>query len=120
MSTSAVGSTKLAQEFYESLNAIQGATSYETMVPTIEKTQRTLMEILTSRAGSRDFDNALTTQFSFLDILLRKSWISKRDYSQIFERTLELGGHHRPSDIEEEIEEYQLFLKSKARELASL
>ena len=116
---STVGYAEQIRVLGKQLQDIRSATSHQEVSSTIEKTQRMLSEILTTKAGSRNFDDALQTQFILLDLLRERTWISMGDFQSTFEKTLELGNTHRPSDVPEEIDDYMQFLEGKTRELRS-
>jgi hypothetical protein len=116
---SMVGYVEQVRELNRQMKDIRSATNYQEVSPTIEKTQRTLTEILSNKPCTRHFDNALRNQFILLDFLKEKTWISTKDYRSIFEQTLAFGNNHRPSEVPEEIDEYHQFLECKAEELRS-
>ncbi len=116
---SAVSYVDQVRELNKQLSTIQAATSYQEVSSTIDKTQRILTTILTEQAGSRNFDQAVLTQFTFLQLLKEKAWISTSEYGVIFEKTLELGKTHHPSNDQEENEEFLDFLQCKMQELRS-
>ena len=116
---SIVGYAEQVRVLCKQIQEIQSAKSRQEVSSTIEKTQRTISEILTTKAGTRNFDDAIQTQFILLDLLRERTWISMGDFQSTFETTLELGKKHRPSEVPEEIDEYLLFLECKARELST-
>lgn len=116
---STVGYVEQIRVLGKQIQDIRSAKSRQEVSSTIEKTQSAISEILTTKAGTRNFDDAIQTQFILLDLLKERTWISMDDFQTTFETALELGKNHRPSDIPEEIDEYLLFLECKARELST-
>ena len=116
---STVGYVEQIRVLGKQMQDIRSAKSRQEASSTIEKTQSAISEILTTKAGTRNFDDAIETQFILLDLLRERTWISRGDFQTIFEATLELGKKHRPSEVSEEIDEYLLFLECKARELST-
>ncbi len=114
-----VGYVDQVRDLNGKIKTIRSAANYQEVSQTIEKTQRFLSEVLATMAGSRNFDDAIQTQFLLLDILKERTWISSSDFRTIFEKTLELGKKHQPSEIQEEVDEYIQFLEGKERELSS-
>ena len=111
-----IGST-LVLEISKHVNEIRVATTYEKVSSTVEKTQKALSDILATGAGSREFSKAIIAQFSLLDVLKEKNWISEKELRFIGERAIEFGKSHKPSDDPEEISEFEGFLKAQAKEI---
>lgn len=116
---STVGYAEQVLAFCNQIQEIQSATNLDEVSSTIEKTQRAISEILTTKAGTRNFDDAIQNQFILLDLLRERTWISMGDFQSTFETAVELGKKHRPSDIPEEIDDYLLFLDERERELST-
>jgi len=114
---SGVSKVSLGKELWSRLKEIENATSYEEIAPIIEKTQRTLTDILTKRAGSSEFSKAIIVQFTLLATLKDKSWISSTDYRATFEKTIELGKTHKSSEDPLEAEDFLDYLNSQAKEI---
>jgi hypothetical protein len=116
---STVGYVEQIRVLGKQMQDIRSAKSRQEASSTIEKTQSAISEILTTKAGTRNFDDAIETQFILLDLLKERSWISKDEFQSTLKIALELGKNHRPSDIPEEIADYLLLLDQKERELSS-
>jgi predicted RNA-binding protein with PIN domain len=55
--------------FCNQIQEIQSATNLDEVSSTIEKTQRAILEILKTKTGTRNFDDAIQNQFILLDLL---------------------------------------------------